>query len=137
MIFTGSLSEQYIKELYQRKFNCIPFRNKSNWIRTSENYERIGLNNFFFSKCGFRASGWKKLRQRLSFVKFIVSNWIEYTNVGLGLVYGVYHFQHLRATIFQLFRGSQFYWWRKQSIRRKLQTCDKSQTNFITSCFNE
>jgi len=32
------------------------------------------------------------------------------------------------STIFQLYRGSLFYWWRKL----KKTTCHKSLTNFIT-----
>jgi len=35
-------------------------------------------------------------------------------------------------TIFQLCHGTKFYWWRKQSTRRKPPICRKSLTNFIT-----
>ena len=40
----------------------------------------------------------------------------------------------LLPTIFQLYFGNQFYWWRTPSIRRKPPTCCKSLTNFITLC---
>ena len=36
------------------------------------------------------------------------------------------------STISQLYRGSQFHWWRKPGTWRKLLTCHKSLTNFIT-----
>jgi hypothetical protein len=36
------------------------------------------------------------------------------------------------SSIFQLYRGGQFYWCRNGSIWRKPPTCSKSLTNFIT-----
>ena len=36
------------------------------------------------------------------------------------------------STIFQLYRGDQFYRWRKSEDLRRPRTCPKSLTNFIT-----
>ena len=41
------------------------------------------------------------------------------------------------STIFQLYRGDQFYWCRNRSTRRKPPTNRKSLTNFITYCYSK
>jgi hypothetical protein len=54
--------------MYITVFVLIHFpeaQDKSNWIQTSENYERIGLNKYnFFSKFGFRGKWVKKIKAK-------------------------------------------------------------------------
>jgi hypothetical protein len=59
-------------------------------------------------------------------ISFLQSIGIQQTNTTCLMVFN--------ATLnnISLYRGGQFYWWRKPRTRRKPSTCRKSLTNFIT-----
>jgi hypothetical protein len=67
----------------------------------------------------------------LSFRETIVLSTSPGEILGLGLVLWLWCLTP-HSTIFQLYRIDQFYWWKKPEYPRKLPTCRKSLTNFIT-----
>ena len=56
---------------------------------------------------------------------------IDHIFMERGFIIGLWCLT-LLSTIFQLYRGSQFYWWRKSEYPKKTTTYCKSLTNFIT-----
>ena len=66
--------------------------------------------------------------------KYYTEKFRKITGTGLGL--GLWCLTTL-STIFQLYPGGQFYWWKKLEYPVKTLNCCKSLTNLITWCYIE